>query len=432
MCELTARINGKWGTAGHTPVRLIGRHLPRRTVSLLLAAANVGMWPNLVAPPVAHACEFALLQAEHTPSPGTLVYSVFAGGSTLLGRGASLINPVDTPALTATLHAALSSAGPERADRIAAAATAVRAGHSSLPWARRVQSAVVTAGAAKAPSPPPPAAPSLGLLRAASRGIAADDGHTLVLLSTAALSPLSYTSLPEAGRPPPPPSLVQLVEAVAARPRTTVCLFGVETQGGMDKAWGALPPYIQLSAESGGSVRCGGVWFAEPRGGGDGATRRLLDEAVRMLRHITERTPGSVLTVGASGGHSCATWGWGLAEAVFGGVQANAARLHLRSLLGGGLVVEVDVGAKVLLVRAVGASSARTADVAVKAAVDGAGGMPLLVVCVGGWTFDAPAMGVVGAHGDVTTAYTAGPPGSAARCEVGEGGVARLLECLTG
>ena len=117
---LVAKINGRFGQPGTTPVEYIHRDISaqalvalyRRADALMVTALRDGM--NLVAQ------EFVLCQAEPgLPSQwrGALLVSEFAGSAQVL-PGAFLVNPWDVEGIVAHLASALELSRPERRRRL--------------------------------------------------------------------------------------------------------------------------------------------------------------------------------------------------------------------------------------------------------------------------------------------------------------------------
>jgi trehalose 6-phosphate synthase/phosphatase len=147
--ELTAQVNGAFGTPGWVPIHLLHQGFPFEEVVALYLAAQVllvtseqdGM--NLVAK------EFCATRGE--ADPGVLVLSERAGAAQELGSGAILVNPYDIGAMAEALDTALRMPEDQARARMRALRGQV-AGHDVHRWAEAFVRDLEAQGAAPDPA----------------------------------------------------------------------------------------------------------------------------------------------------------------------------------------------------------------------------------------------------------------------------------------
>jgi trehalose 6-phosphate synthase/phosphatase len=156
-----------------------------------------------------------------------------------------------------------------------------------------------------------------------------------------------YTATPDLARPDP--ALLELLSALAARPRTQVHVVSGRAREVLEQWLGGLP--ITLHAEH-------GFWSRSPESGEWIATGELgggwREPALAILRDITARTPGSLVEVKAA----ALAWHYRLADQDAGARRANELRLHLTQLLSN-QPVEILAGHKVIEIRPYGIHKGR-------------------------------------------------------------------------
>ncbi|WP_338663828.1 trehalose-6-phosphate synthase [Pararoseomonas sp. SCSIO 73927] len=111
---LTGRINGDWSDADWTPVRYVGRAVPRDTLAGYYRMAKVGLVTPLRDGMNLVAKEY--VAAQDPEDPGVLVLSRFAGAAEGMPE-ALLVNPIDAAGMAETMHAALTMGPEERRER---------------------------------------------------------------------------------------------------------------------------------------------------------------------------------------------------------------------------------------------------------------------------------------------------------------------------
>ncbi len=326
---MVGHLNGRYGTPDWTPVAYIYRTLPQRDLIALYRAADVmlvtpvrdGM--NLVAK------EFV---ASRVDGDGVLVVSEFAGAAAELGEALRL-NPYDVEGATAVYRRALALPETERRSRMEALRKRVLR-FDVHAWVSTFVEALEASSALRGPTPSEEAArveSAMKQMRAAR--------HLLLLLDyDGTLVP--FADVPELATPDD--EILDLLRALAARPRTAVHVVSGRSYPVLEKWLGALP--IGLHAEH-------GLWSR----GEHGWTRRPIppphwhERVLPILEHFTVRTPGTLVEEKTAS----IAWHYRLADPEFGSFQANELRAHLTELLSN-LPVEVLSGEKVIEIRPAG------------------------------------------------------------------------------
>jgi len=156
-----------------------------------------------------------------------------------------------------------------------------------------------------------------------------------------------YTATPELARPDP--TLLELLAALAVRPRSEVHVVSGRARETLEHWLGALP--LALHAEHGFWSRPIGSTEWNPIGEIGGSWR---EPALTILRDITARTPGSLIEVKAV----ALAWHYRMADPESGERRANELRLHLTQLLSN-QPVEILAGHKVIEIRPYGIHKGR-------------------------------------------------------------------------
>ncbi|WP_428267153.1 bifunctional alpha,alpha-trehalose-phosphate synthase (UDP-forming)/trehalose-phosphatase [Haliangium sp.] len=334
---LVGRIVGTYATADWVPVHYIVRGLPFEEIVALYRAADVALVTpvrdgmNLVAK------EFVATRAD---DDGVLVLSEFAGAASELAE-AVLVNPFDVDGMASALHQALTM--PERERRTRMRGLRERVMHTSVQsWAEDFLAEV----AAKAETRTSRSAPTaeavmqdvrLAIKSAPSLAIIVDYGGTLV--------PMAPT--PHLARPSP--RVHALLEALAARPNTSVHVVSGCDRDILDSGLSDLP--ITLHAEH-------GYWIRPPDEPGRAsdptidlswkpAMRKIMDE-------YCQRTPGARVEDKASG----LAFHYRMVEPEFGAQQAGDLRLYLLEMFSNA-PVEILAEDKIIEVRHQGVHKGR-------------------------------------------------------------------------
>jgi trehalose 6-phosphate synthase/phosphatase len=114
--ELVGRINGRFATAGWSPIRYLYRSFERPELAALYRDADIALITPLRDGMNLVAKEFIACQVHE---PGVLVLSRLAGAGETM-REALLVNPVDIDGTAEAIHRALSMEKAERRSRMAA------------------------------------------------------------------------------------------------------------------------------------------------------------------------------------------------------------------------------------------------------------------------------------------------------------------------
>ncbi len=328
--ELVGRLNGDFATPRWVPVHYIYRSLSERDLVTLYRAADVmlvtpmrdGM--NLVAK------EFV---ASRTDEDGVLVLSEFAGAASELAEALHL-NPYDVDRAADMYHWALTMPPDERRARMRGLQRRVFA-YDIHRWSRSFVDALATAAADRDPALPP-LTPPADLRQAIEQMRAA--AHLLLLLD------YDGTLVPFAGVPElasPDGELIDLLRALAARPRTAVHVTSGRSRETIERWLGASP--VGLHAEHGFWSRCPGQekWMARPL-----PPMEWRERVLAILEQATARTPGSLVEEKSVS----LAWHYRMADREFGAAQAKELRSHLTELLSNA-PVEIISGERVVEVR---------------------------------------------------------------------------------
>ncbi len=336
---LVGRINGAFGTPRWVPVHYIYRGLAERELVALYRAADVmvvtplrdGM--NLVAK------EFV---ASRTDGDGVLVLSEFAGASWELPEAVQ-VNPYDAEATAESLYRALMMDEEERRRRLGPLRARV-ASYDVHRWAATFleQLEAITRR-------PPESQRAPGGSHAARKELAERlrEREDLLALLDYDGTLVPYTATPELARPDVP--LLELLAALASRPRTEVHVVSGRARETLEQWLGALP--ISLHAEHGFWSRTPGQTEWTPAGDTGTVWR---EPALAILRDITARTPGSIIEAKSV----ALAWHYRMADQESGARRANELRLHLSQLLSN-QPVEILAGHKVVEIRPYGIHKGR-------------------------------------------------------------------------
>ncbi|HEV8455766.1 MAG TPA: bifunctional alpha,alpha-trehalose-phosphate synthase (UDP-forming)/trehalose-phosphatase [Gemmatimonadales bacterium] len=336
---LVGRINGDFATPSWVPVHYIFRGLSDRELVALYRAADVmlvtplrdGM--NLVAK------EFV---ASRTDGDGVLVLSEFAGASWELPE-AIQVNPYDVEGTAESCYRALMMGAEERRTRLEPLRARVQT-YDVHRWAATFleQLEAVTQRQPSSRRVPAGATAARQALQARLR-----EAEDLLALLDYDGTMVPYTATPELARPDP--ALVELLGALAARPRSEVHVVSGRPRETLEHWLGMLP--IALHAEHGFWSRPVGSseWTALGELGGS-----WREPALTILRDITARTPGSLIEVKSA----ALAWHYRMADREAGARRANELRLHLTQLLSN-QPVEILAGHKVIEIRPYGIHKGR-------------------------------------------------------------------------
>ena len=335
-----ARINGRFGEPGITPVEYLHRSVSHAELVALYRRADVlavtplrdGM--NLVAQ------EFVLCQSARAPFGrrfrGTLVLSELAGSAQVL-PGALLVNPWDVDDITYRLVEALDLDPEERRRRLGLMAGRVE----RLDCRRWAEGFLARLGRAPRRNSrvsdvrPLTAAARESLtqrfVRARRRTLLLDYDGTLV----------EFTGHPDLARPTP--GLLDLLRALAGLPHTDIHVVSGRDRASLQRWLSDLP--IHLCAEHGAFARSPGEPWRR-RFDGD---LTWLPRVQRLFNRVAADVPGTIVER-----KSCSVaWHYRQAEPEYGAWRARELLMAVETLLRGAQA-EILLGHRVVEVRASG------------------------------------------------------------------------------
>jgi trehalose 6-phosphate synthase/phosphatase len=325
--ELVGRINGRFGTSSHTPIRYMNRGLDSRGVAALYLAADVMLVTplrdglNLVAK------EFV---ATRTDGDGALVLSEFAGVAAELGD-AIMFNPYDLDGCATAIERALAMPEDERRRRMASLREAVTQ-HDVHGWVRTFLGELQAPAPAAAHEPGDYAAAAQALAKARANG-------PLCVLLDYDGSLVSFAARPELAVPDP--ALLSLLDKLAHAADVDVHLVSGRPRTFLERHFGALP--LGLHAEHGFAWRLRGetAWAsASPQ------APEWRDRVQALLERIARHVPGSHVEVK----EQSVGWHFRQVDPAYAATVVKELRLHLLELLSN-LAATVVEGNRVLEIR---------------------------------------------------------------------------------
>jgi trehalose 6-phosphate synthase/phosphatase len=280
--------------------------------------------------------------ASRTDGDGVLVLSEFAGASWELPE-AIQVNPYDVDETAESCYRALTMGAEERRTRLEPLRARVET-YDVHRWAATFLEQLETI-TRKLPSSRRAPAGAKAAREALQERLR--DAEDLLALLDYDGTLVPYTATPELARPDP--TLLELLSALAARPRSEVHVVSGRARETLEHWLGALP--LALHAEHGFWSRSVGSteWIATAEVGGS-----WREPALNILRDITARTPGSLIEVKAV----ALAWHYRMADREAGARRANELRLHLTQLLSN-QPVEILAGHKVIEIRPYGIHKGR-------------------------------------------------------------------------
>lgn len=333
--EVVGRINGTFATANSMPIHRLHRSLEHSELAALYRAADVLLVTSLRDGMNLVAKEFV---ASRTDGDGVLVLSEFTGAADEL-TDALLVNPYDIDGLAATIERALAMPAAERRARMGSLRTRVRE-YDVHRWARTFLSELECS------------APDRGRIApATSPGLSVREAIDKLKKADHALLALDYdgTLVPFAGHPDsaaPDAALLEIVEGLSTRPRTTVHIVSGRDRESLQRWFGHLR--VGLHGEHGLFSRSPGeeAWQR---------TQSLSDdwkEAIRpLMQQFVETTRGSFIEEKSS----ALVWHYRMAADSPSAEEVSEARAaELQSLLTESIVntpVQIVASKKVVEVR---------------------------------------------------------------------------------
>lgn len=328
---LVGRIHGAFATPRWSPVQYLYRSISEREVAALYLAADAllvtpirdGM--NLVAK------EFVAVHGDD--DHGVLVLSEFAGAAAEMAEAVH-VNPYDLRATAEAFHRALTMAQDERRTRMRSLRRRVFE-HDVGRWTETFLDALSAASISQANAHASLATPE-EIEQTIER---ARHAPHLVLLLDYDGTLVPFAQQPELAAPDA--ELYALLEALTARPNTSIHLISGRPRADLERWFGNWR--ARLHAEHGLWSRAapGEPWRRLP-------VARLphRESIAAILTDYADRTPGAHVEEKTD----VLAWHWRAAEPVFAQRQANELRLHLIELLSN-VGVEVVYGDCVIEVR---------------------------------------------------------------------------------
>jgi trehalose 6-phosphate synthase/phosphatase len=324
--QMIGRINGTYGTVTAVPIHYLHQSVTSEQLVALYRAADVmlvtplrdGM--NLVAK------EYA---ASRVDAEGVLVLSEFAGASEEM-QEALIVNAYDSDSIADGMRRALTMPQVERRRRMRALHERVTA-YDVHRWTRHFLESL------SADPPTDRRATADAALRETIATIRAASPVAILLDYDGTLVPIAET--PDEAQPDG--DLLQLIDALADRPKTSVVMVSGRSRDALDAWFGALP--IELWAEH-------GVWFKPAHAEVWAATvddvgGEWLALARSRMEAFARTTPGAFVELKTSS----VAWHYRRAARGFGRAQARELRLalsvaladHPADILEGKRVIEV-------------------------------------------------------------------------------------------
>lgn len=281
--EAIGRINGLFGSPGHSPIEYIHRSLLPHELAAFYAFADLALITPLRDGMNLVAQEFVAVQQLYAERelipPGALILSEFAGAATCLTR-ALLINPSDIEGVADAIEDALELSPEDREERMRVMMRRVRQLDAQA-WAEKFCRDFEEHLQENQPRQP---------------SVRVDEPVARKILSAARAAPSRYLFLDYDGtlrrieeRPHeaiPDASLLVLLERLARLPETEICVVSGRDHRTLDTWLGALP--ISLAAEH-------GAYFKE-RGGVFRPSTELdlsfMEPAAEIFEEFAEEIPG--------------------------------------------------------------------------------------------------------------------------------------------
>ena len=335
-----ARINGRFGQPGRTPIEYMHRSVsPAELVALYRRADVMAVTPlrdgmNLVAQ------EFALCQAAAPRLPGrargVLLLSEFAGAAQVL-PGALLVNPWDIAGLTERLVEALAMSPAERRRRLALMSGPVRRLDAPR-WAEGFLGHLARATRRNTRAAAAPPLDRVARERVVERAARAARRTLLLDYDGTLREIVEHPSLAR-----PTPEILELLAELAALPETEVHIVSGRVASELEAWFGQLP--VALCAEHGYRVRPPHGSWTTPRE----VDLSWIPRIERLFRRVSAEVPGTHVERKPGG----VAWHYRQAEPEYVEWRARELLVQVEQMLGG-IAAEVLRGHRVIEVRARG------------------------------------------------------------------------------
>jgi trehalose 6-phosphate synthase/phosphatase len=332
--EMIGRINGAHGTLNSVPIHYLHQSVSTERLVALYRAADV-----MLVTPIRDGMNLVAKEyvASRVDDDGVLVLSEFAGAAEEL-QEAVLVNAYDVDALSAAIRHALAMDAGDRRTRMRAMRRRVSA-YDVHRWASHfVRTLAENVPAERRATPE-------ATLREALTAITKASPIAILLDYDGTLVPIAETP----GQAQPDRELLELIAALAARPRTMVLMVSGRSRDTLEEWFGQLP--IDLWAEHG--VWCRGHGSADWHTAFELPDPGWVSDAHGVMEDFAAATPGAFVEVKSSS----IAWHYRRAARGFGRAQARELRVALSRTLED-RPVEILEGKRVLEVRPRGATKA--------------------------------------------------------------------------
>lgn len=275
--KAVSRINGEFGSAEWMPIVYQSQTLSLEEIVPLSMAADVmlvtprrdGM--NLVAK------EYVAIKGD---IPGVLVLSELAGVYEEMPESLA-INPYDTLATSKVIKKALTMSKREQLERLQAMQERIKS-YPVTRWAKDYMHALEDVRRKQEES-------SIELLAGKKLDViksSFDGARERVLMLDYDGTLQTFKSSPAPSAAAPSPKLHNLIEAIASKPNTRLCIVSGRSKAALESWFGDTS--AQLIAEHGAWVKRGGTWHKR-----DVEFEDAREAAMPVLENYTTRTPGS-------------------------------------------------------------------------------------------------------------------------------------------
>lgn len=331
--QLVSEINGRYGTADHTPIQYINRSIDYVELAALYRLADIHLNTSIRDGMNLVCQEYIACQKGQA---GSVILSEFAGAAQNLTT-AHIVNPWDISGVADTLRDALNTPIGVRKQHLQMMYEFVK-NHSSTHWGQRYLQALSKTQVQVVHKPFDAVLQNQMMQQyqsASRRFFFLDYDGTLV----------GYHSVPE--KAVPSKQILNILKKLIEQPGTQVFLVSGRDRRTLEKWFQGLN--IGICAEHGFAYRFPGRqdWQVPPHN----YVAEYSEKILKILKNYCENTPHSFVEEK----HSSITWHYRMSDPEIGSIQALELASHLRETLTN-LPVEVLEGNKVIEVRNAGIS----------------------------------------------------------------------------
>jgi len=354
--EIVGRINGRFGSLASVPIHHLDRTLAFDELCALYAVTDVAMVTSLRDGMNLVSYEFVACQSSNA---GVLILSEFAGAAQSLGAGAILVNPWNVRDIASAIEDALTMSESERRERQRQNFFHVTI-HTAQAWAdtfvSELNDTYVEAELRTKRIPP-----ALHIGAAVSVFARAKGERLLILGFNSTLTAAVDAPRRQRQQFDQSKSLVTLhpaaeaaLQALAADPRTTLCIVSGSERGRLEEYFGGLRAwlvaengvFVRTPEHAGGAPDSGWVTTAE------NAHLEWLESVQHVFDYFCERTPRSFV----ERRDTSLVWNYKYSDPEFGRLQARDLLQHLWTGPISNAAVDVIQGSKSVEVRPTGIS----------------------------------------------------------------------------